>query len=117
MEFKGTCHKCGRTGHKKADCKADKKIKFNGTCNFCNNEGHMEKDSFEKEENASKQPKNWKSRMKQSNSKKDMGRSNVEIILTNVAVTSRMKEENEALLTAADIKFPAVYEILKSADI
>ena len=54
--------------------------------------------------------------MNQGNSKKDVGGSNVEIMLTNVAVTSRMKEENEAALTDANIKFPAVYEILKSAD-
>ena len=33
-EFKGTCHKCGKTGHKKADCKeGEKETKFKGMCN------------------------------------------------------------------------------------
>ena len=39
---------------------------------------------------------------------KERGGSNDEIMLINAAVTSRMKGENEAMLTDADIKFPAV---------
>ena len=41
-QFKGTCHKCGKYGHKGADCRDDGKSKFpkDGTCWFCAEKGH-----------------------------------------------------------------------------
>ena len=84
-DFKGTCHKCGKTGHKKADCKEEaKKTKLKGTCNHCNKKGHKEKDCFEKEENESKRPKNWKSKMNKEETKQEVSGSNMEILLTNI---------------------------------
>ena len=72
--FNGTCYFCGEKGHKankypkKKEGKKggsengnSEKIKFTGNCNFCGKVGHKEKDCWDKPENASKSPKNWKS--------------------------------------------------------
>ena len=60
-QFKGRCNKCGKWGHKGADCRSkdgdkqgskDKpngygnKKKFDGECHFCHKKGHMKRDCF-----------------------------------------------------------------------
>ena len=55
-QFKGKCWKCGKIGHKGADCKngkeekkaKDTKPKFQGECNYCHKKGHKEADCFKK---------------------------------------------------------------------
>ena len=71
-DFKGKCYKCGQTGHKANDpiCpmyKKKGKNKFKGLCNLCGKKGHKEKDCWEKDENTSKRPKNWKSSIDRNN--------------------------------------------------
>ena len=71
-DFKGKCYKCGQTGHKANDprCpmyKKKGKNKFKGLCHLCGAKGHKEKDCWEKEENASKRPTNWKSKLDRNN--------------------------------------------------
>ena len=42
--FKGNCRKCGKRGHKSADCrsgKSDKGRKFSGKCHKCGRTGHV----------------------------------------------------------------------------
>jgi Reverse transcriptase (RNA-dependent DNA polymerase)/gag-polypeptide of LTR copia-type/Zinc knuckle len=39
-QFKGRCRKCGKVGHKKADCRSDK----TGVCFECGKEGHFARD-------------------------------------------------------------------------
>ena len=55
--FQGNCHKCGKQGHKAADCKVKnpKGPKTNKkdegekpTCSFCGREGHTESKCFYK---------------------------------------------------------------------
>ncbi len=50
-QFKGTCNKCGKYGHKSADCKSNSSSnengrtdKFTGRCNYCGKIGHKIKD-------------------------------------------------------------------------
>ena len=43
-QFKGKCRKCGKQGHKKADCRSNKK----GVCFECGKDGHYAKDCPEK---------------------------------------------------------------------
>jgi hypothetical protein len=71
-DFRGKCFKCGQVGHKSNDPKCPMynkgkkgKAKFKGKCNFCGMKGHKESDCFEKEENASRRPNGWKSKMEQ----------------------------------------------------
>ena len=71
-EFKGKCFKCGQVGHKANDPKCpmynkNKKTKFKGKCNLCGMKGHKEADCYEKDENASKRPKNWTSKLDRAN--------------------------------------------------
>ena len=67
-KYKGRCKKCGKYGHKSADCRSDPsnsnnnwynnnngkhkhkhKHKFKGKCNYCGMEGHKEKDCWKKQ--------------------------------------------------------------------
>lgn len=78
--FNGTCFLCKQPGHKKIDCPQNKgqqqgsgsgggtrrRPRFNGTCYNCGKQGHRSRDCWEKEENASKRPKNWKSSKEQA---------------------------------------------------
>ena len=62
----------GQVGHKANDPKCpmynkNKKTKFKGKCNLCGMKGHKEADCFEKDENASKRPKNWTSKLDRAN--------------------------------------------------
>ena len=41
-QFKGTCNKCGKWGHKGADCKTSEKKGYKGRCNYCKIVGHKE---------------------------------------------------------------------------
>ena len=50
-QFKGRCWKCGKYGHKGADCRSMNKGKstyFNGKCNYCHKQGHKEADCRKK---------------------------------------------------------------------
>ena len=72
--FGGICFHCKKKGHRIKDC-PDKKSsnsnddnknnnnkggKFTGKCNNCGKIGHKSENCWEKDENASKRPKNWK---------------------------------------------------------
>ena len=64
-QFKGRCRKCGKFGHKAADCKSDIKkgpwnpskrnggggsrTRFQGKCNYCGKYGHKEADCWAKQ--------------------------------------------------------------------
>ena len=50
-QFKGKCRKCGKMGHKAADCRSGddgKSKRFNGKCNYCGIFGHKEADCQKK---------------------------------------------------------------------
>ena len=54
-QFKGRCNKCGKYGHKSADCRGDKSQsaesssgKFDGDCFYCKKPGHREINCWKK---------------------------------------------------------------------
>ena len=57
-QFKGRCQKCGKWGHKSADCRGkteegenknkEQKPKFKGDCHYCGKTGHRAADCFKK---------------------------------------------------------------------
>jgi len=58
--FKYNCYVCGKQGHKGKDCPNRQDMK---ACSTCGQKGHPEKFCWEKEENASKRPSGWKSKL------------------------------------------------------
>ena len=52
--FNGKCGKCGKWGHKKADCKSQGQGAGNKKCNHCGKQGHLEANCWRK--NPSKAP-------------------------------------------------------------
>ena len=93
--FPGTCHNCGKKGHKSVDCPKPR-LGFSGTCNLCNRRGHREKDCWEKEENASKRPKGWKSRLGDKQEGSNVG---VELMIACVEVGTIDDESTKGKLT------------------
>ena len=73
-KFGSECYGCGRFGHKKNDCPFRGKS-FKGMCNNCGKRGHKEADCWDKEENAHKRPKGWKSK------NDDSSGANIEVLL------------------------------------
>ena len=62
------CFECKEKGHKSYQCPKKKgKRRFNGKCNNCGKTGHKDATCWEKEENADKCPKNWKSSLNNTN--------------------------------------------------
>jgi len=93
--FPGICHNCGEKGHKSVDCPKPR-LGFSGTCNLCNRRGHREKDCWEKEENASKRPKGWKSRLGDKQEGSNVG---VELMIACVEVGTIDDESTKGKLT------------------
>lgn len=65
IAFKGKCNKCGKVGHKAADCKSKGgtqpgKQRFKGKCNNCGKQGHKATDCWLLEENKAKRPAGYK---------------------------------------------------------
>ena len=89
LPFKGKCDKCGKIGHKKADCRSgnggeesNNKPKFNGTCNRCNRKGHKEANCWEDPANASKRPKGYTPGGSKDD-KKEVAAPNVEVVMNS----------------------------------
>ena len=74
--FKGKCYKCGKDGHRAAQCESTSsggggggnnnnnggggRGRFNGKCNNCGKIGHKYVDCWQKKENSDKRPKYYK---------------------------------------------------------
>ena len=115
------CYKCKQPGHKANDPKCPMKGKpypngsgrgngggrkvggkFQGNCNHCGMKYHKSVDCFEKPENASRRPPNWKSKM---NTERE----------TNAAAVSGLCTQYE--LNAVAVTFASTMELLKDPDI
>lgn len=69
VTFTGKCYRCHQPGHRAANCpnrsnnnnNSNHRQRFSGNCNLCGKYGHKEADCWEKPENASKRPREWRS--------------------------------------------------------
>ena len=77
--FKGDCHACGKTGHRAKDCPD----RGNSKCGLCGQRGHREHFCWEKEENASKRPSGWKSKLEKKSDSESAG-TGVEVLLASI---------------------------------
>ena len=78
--FKGTCHECGKEGHRVHECPNKK------PCGLCGSHGHHNQFCWEKEENASKRPSGWTSRLKKK-SALESSAVGVEVLVASVEGT------------------------------
>ena len=123
VAFNGNCNHCGAFGHKAAQCPKkgndnynnsnnkfqsrnnngnirgkgnnQRSKKFNGNCNHCGKYGHKKIDCWELEENKSKRPTGWSSRMEQGAGAIEQSANNgAEFLLvsTNIILCSKCEE-------------------------
>lgn len=111
-----SCFSCGEEGHKSHQCtkkKGHKNTKgksngksagrFTGKCNECGTIGHKAADCWEKSENASKRPSNWRS--KKNGESANVNVDSNELLLSSIDLedgTAPKKSYVEALLFGLD---------------
>jgi hypothetical protein len=124
--FNGKCRRCGKYGHKALECKQNKGIKgFQGNCNECGGKVHKASDCWEKQENASKRPPNWKSRKNNKRSKPRSGQGNEASAASNDAnsleiivgsLDNEVPQKEVAMRVNETLTFPRTLELLKNPD-
>ena len=112
--FKGKCYGCGKTGHRKEDCKSPKtgggsnsgggnstgqKQKFKGKCNHCGQQGHKEEGCWKKH------PELMPDKFKTGD--KDAGAANIDVYVTSVAYEAAWESQMQRELQGMHVALQA----------
>jgi hypothetical protein len=98
--FGGTCHKCKKKGHKASNCPTKKSDGNNKvTCSHCGKSGHKIENCWERNENADKRPKNWKTKQAPETAATTVsGGSRIEVLLGHVSKAMAISTSFSTLL-------------------
>ena len=103
--FSGRCNRCRKfTGYMAKDCPCkDKSGGSDIVCRLCKIRGHIERNCWEDEKNASKRPKNWKSRLSDDDKETEANGADIEIMLSSVNVDAVQEDVRNVSAVEVDV--------------
>ena len=111
--FSGRCNRCRKfTGYMAKDCPCkDKSGGSDIVCRKCKMRGHIERNCWEDEKNASKRPKNWKSRLSDDDKETEATGADIEIMLSSVNVDAVQEDVHNVSAVEVDVSVPSVMDV------